>query len=576
MSQPQQPSQGSAKTLYSGHTLGEDYQKIHEFDTDHFHIIISLKNNQYYYYSVSKKDQTSIFIIAHQITKNIYQAVKENTLYLVGKNQNEFDFSIWQNGQRIIFEEGIVQETLKEQDWLLGENTNEKYQPLLYFETQGYKICICEKDGHKYYYSVSKVDQTSYFLPVQEVTAEIYQAIKEDTVYLVGYYHNGCDFSIWDNGKQVLFEKAITEIKTFTNTNINTSNHPNISNNISEPVVSNNPTNPTNPTIEEALFSDDFNEDILTETTPVVTTPSNISAFNCSNLGREYQQVIYFETSQAYINICSHNNQYYYYEIAQNNLGQPLAILAEKITESTYKAVHHNTIYLVSKNSNGYYLSVRENNLETRFETEKDRNISPEIFASCAKYGIDAKEKIAFETENFWINICIQNNEHYYYSVRKDNPQDNLFLLAEKISEHSYKATKGNIDYIISDNSKGFYLSVWQDEVQTLYEEELPKETIPEPGEYSCQALGSDYQNVISFETPNYYVNICRQGNREYHYSVPKHSPENSVVIPIQNVNSNMYEATLEDRLYIVFKSETGGEFYIWQDNRQILFEKEQ
>jgi hypothetical protein len=567
MSQPQKPSQGFAKTLYSGHTLGEDYQKIYEFDTDNFHIIISSKNNQYYYYSVAKIDQTTVLILAQKITNHLYQAVKDNTLYLVGKNQDDFDFSIWQNGQRIIFEEVTVKETKDAQDWLLGENSPEKYQPLLYFETQSYKICICEKDGQKYYYAVSKIEQISYFLPAQQVTAEIYQAVKDDHVYLVGYYLNGCDFSIWEYGKQTLFEKAITDIKTFPNFNPNP--------NISQPVPINNPTNPT---LEDALFSDGFSEDILTENNPVVTPHSNIniSAFNCSNLGAEYQQVIYFETSQSYINICGHNQQFYYYEINKNNLRQPLAILGEKITDSTYKAIQQNTVYLVSKNSSGYYLSVRENNLETRFETENNANISPEIFASCAKYGVDAKEKIAFETENFWVNICIQNNEHYYYSVRKDNPQDSIFLLAEKISEHSYKAINGNIDYIISDNSKGFYLSIWQDEVQTIYEEELPKDTVPEPGEYSCEALGSDYQNVISFETPNYYVNICRQGNQEYHYSVPKHNPENSVVIPIQNVNSNMYEATLEERLYIVFNSEEGGEFYIWEDNRQILFEQEQ
>ncbi len=90
-----------------------------------------------------------------------------------------------------------------------------------------------------------------------------------------------------------------------------------------------------------------------------------------------------------------------------------------------------------------------------------------------------------------------------------------------------------------------------------------------------CETINSAYQEIYSFETENYHINICQLGDNFYYHRQSKFE-QNIVLIPAQVVFSgNVFQATDGKTDYFVGKN--GDRYYssVMKNNHQIVFEPE-
>lgn len=98
----------------------------------------------------------------------------------------------------------------------------------------------------------------------------------------------------------------------------------------------------------------------------------------------------------------------------------------------------------------------------------------------------------------------------------------------------------------------------------------------------TCQRLGREYREVLSFETPNQYVNICLQRltarkSRYVYVAEPKNNPDNRLVLTAQPLSKAKYQASSTDTVYAVTNylqvpdaSRGGFELVITQNGRVV------
>lgn len=87
--------------------------------------------------------------------------------------------------------------------------------------------------------------------------------------------------------------------------------------------------------------------------------------------------------------------------------------------------------------------------------------------------------------------------------------------------------------------------------------------------------MGDGYRTVTAFETPNYYVNICQQGQRgRLLYSAwEKRDPSRSIAVPAYPIN-NGYRADNQNTSYLVTRSDgQGWVLQVLQDGQVIARE---
>jgi hypothetical protein len=90
-----------------------------------------------------------------------------------------------------------------------------------------------------------------------------------------------------------------------------------------------------------------------------------------------------------------------------------------------------------------------------------------------------------------------------------------------------------------------------------------------------CEIINSTYQEIYSFETEDYYINICQLGDDFYYHRQAKFE-QNTVLIPAQAVFSgNVFQATDGKTDYFVGKN--GDRYYssVMKNNHEIVFEPE-
>ncbi len=92
---------------------------------------------------------------------------------------------------------------------------------------------------------------------------------------------------------------------------------------------------------------------------------------SCQKIAEKYQDVYVFETQNFYINICSHNQKFYYHRKSKQNPTSTIFLPADNILNSNiFQAVDRGKIYIVGNSDEGYYSSVMDENNQVIFEPE--------------------------------------------------------------------------------------------------------------------------------------------------------------------------------------------------------------
>lgn len=89
----------------------------------------------------------------------------------------------------------------------------------------------------------------------------------------------------------------------------------------------------------------------------------------CQQLKPDYQAVHAFETQNFYINVCSHQQKYYYHRKSKQNPDHSILLPANSILNGNiFQAIDRGKTYIVGTNAEGYYSSVMHKNNEIIFE----------------------------------------------------------------------------------------------------------------------------------------------------------------------------------------------------------------
>ena len=93
---------------------------------------------------------------------------------------------------------------------------------------------------------------------------------------------------------------------------------------------------------------------------------------------------------------------------------------------------------------------------------------------------------------------------------------------------------------------------------------------------FECEAINPGYREVYSFETENYYINICQSDDGFYYHRQPKYEEGNTLLVPAEVVfRGSVFQAFDDDTTYFVGKN--GDRYYssVMHNNNEIVFEPE-
>ncbi len=92
----------------------------------------------------------------------------------------------------------------------------------------------------------------------------------------------------------------------------------------------------------------------------------------------------------------------------------------------------------------------------------------------------------------------------------------------------------------------------------------------------SCQEVNSLYKEVYSFETENFYINICQYSSNFYYLRQSKTNSDKNIFVPAEAVfGGNVFRARYGKAIYFVGKD--GDRYYssVMQNTNEIVFEPE-
>lgn len=97
----------------------------------------------------------------------------------------------------------------------------------------------------------------------------------------------------------------------------------------------------------------------------------------------------------------------------------------------------------------------------------------------CQQLRKDYQEVHAFETQNFYINVCRHKQKYYYHRKSKQNPNHSLLLPANTILNGiMFRAIDRGKTYLVGANADGYYSSVMHKNNEIIFEPELKKSTL--------------------------------------------------------------------------------------------------
>ena len=93
---------------------------------------------------------------------------------------------------------------------------------------------------------------------------------------------------------------------------------------------------------------------------------------------------------------------------------------------------------------------------------------------------------------------------------------------------------------------------------------------------FECEAVDPDYREVYSFETENYYINICQLDDRFYYRRQSKYEEGNTLLVPAEVVfRGSVFQAFDDDTTYFVGKNGDRHYSSVMHNNNEIVFEPE-
>jgi hypothetical protein len=93
----------------------------------------------------------------------------------------------------------------------------------------------------------------------------------------------------------------------------------------------------------------------------------------------------------------------------------------------------------------------------------------------CTSLGKEYEEIEAFETENFYVNLCRKGDRYFYIGEDKTSQINSIFLPAYTDDQQNYRADNGNLSYLITLNPNQDTLAVEQNGHQIDIEQSITK-----------------------------------------------------------------------------------------------------
>lgn len=91
---------------------------------------------------------------------------------------------------------------------------------------------------------------------------------------------------------------------------------------------------------------------------------------------------------------------------------------------------------------------------------------------------------------------------------------------------------------------------------------------------YGCQHFGKTYQDISTFETANFYVNLCQKGNQYFYLGTAKNKSVKSNFIPAYATNElNTYQADNGNVSYIVEIKSTEPTLIVQRNGKTVIVE---
>ncbi|HHP7231385.1 MAG TPA: hypothetical protein ACFCUY_11080 [Xenococcaceae cyanobacterium] len=112
--------------------------------------------------------------------------------------------------------------------------------------------------------------------------------------------------------------------------------------------------------------------------------------------------------------------------------------------------------------------------------------------------------------------------------------------------------------------------------VLTNYQVNLTSSQVSDQARRICQRLGQGYEEVHSFLTYNFYIGICRQGDRFYYFRQSKSNPEQTIILRATTVfGGEVFKAVKGRVTYFVGVNANGYYSSVMQPNHEIIVEPE-
>ncbi|NJO95210.1 MAG: hypothetical protein HC764_03430 [Pleurocapsa sp. CRU_1_2] len=89
-----------------------------------------------------------------------------------------------------------------------------------------------------------------------------------------------------------------------------------------------------------------------------------------------------------------------------------------------------------------------------------------------------------------------------------------------------------------------------------------------------CRNINNAYQNVYTFETNNYHINICQVGKKFYYYRQSKLNANDNLLVPAEAlVRGNIFQAKAGKKTYFVGMDRDRYYSSVMSNNNEIVFE---
>lgn len=92
----------------------------------------------------------------------------------------------------------------------------------------------------------------------------------------------------------------------------------------------------------------------------------------------------------------------------------------------------------------------------------------------------------------------------------------------------------------------------------------------------NCQSIDTKYQEFYSFETQNYKISICLQGEEWFYYRESKSNPDSALLLPAKIVfGGDVFQAVDRQVTYFVGTNSDGYYSSVMYGNNEMIFEPE-